>query len=105
MKMKLLLTTSVAMIVSSLAYSQSEKQVRQRIEGTERTTIPAQASGADSKSKQSDSSSDISANDTGAQRPVQLKDKGISSFFGYDSKYFYRSNPLATVGFLKNQAS
>ena len=39
---------------------------------------------------------DAAESDTGAQRPISLKKEGISAYFGYDSKYFYRSNPLAT---------
>ena len=39
-----------------------------------------------------ESSGDVTASDAGAQRPVKLKKKGVSTFFGYSSKYFYRSN-------------
>ena len=78
-----------------LVHSQSANQVRNRIEGTDRPIVPAQATGESPASSDGSSVSDASVSDTGAQRPVQLKDKGISSFVGYNSKYFYRDNPLS----------
>ncbi|MBL6828052.1 MAG: hypothetical protein ISQ76_06280, partial [Opitutales bacterium] len=41
---------------------------------------------------------DLSTSDTGAQRPVSLNDNHISGFLGFDSRYFYRSNPLFVNG-------
>ncbi len=87
-----------------MIFAQSVQQVRDRIEGTERPVIPAQAKG-ESVSSSNDSSTDATVSDTGAQRPVQLKDKGMSSFIGYNSKYFFRSNPLSSSGELKQQAT
>ena len=64
-----------------------------RIEGTQRNQ-PAPITGQNGGSQQS-SGSDLSESDTGAQRPISLKKGGISAFFGFDSKYFYRDNPLS----------
>ena len=46
---------------------------------------------------------DVSESDTGAQRPILLKKNGLSYFFGYDSKLFYQSNPLADSSDLKSE--
>jgi len=78
-----------------ILFSQTADQIRNRIEGTDRPVIPAQATGETQASSESGNVSDDAISDTGAQRPVQLKDKGISSFVGYNSKYFYRDNPLS----------
>ena len=73
----------------------SADQIQSRIEGTDRTqsSIPNQTANAPSSAQ-----ADTSESDTGAQRPVSLSDSDISAFFGYDTKYFYRSNPLAQDG-------
>jgi len=93
---------SAILLSGTFAYAQNQnQQVRNRIEGTERPSAAKQVSKASSNSK----SSAESPSDTGAQRPVIVKKKGISSYFGYDTKYFYRSNPLATPGKLKEQAT
>ena len=70
-------------------------QVQSRIEGTNRTqsSLPSQTANSPSTAV-----ADTSESDTGAQRPVSLTDGEISAFFGYDTKYFYRSNPLAQDG-------
>lgn len=93
-----------ACIGPKLLFAQSAQQVRDRIEGTERPVVPAQATGA-STSTDDNVGSDVAVSDTGAQRPVQLNDKGMSSFVGYNSKYFFRSNPLSSSGELKQQAT
>ena len=41
--------------------------------------------------------------DAGAQRPLRMKKTGASPYFGYVSKYFYRSNPLMADGPLTQQ--
>ena len=46
---------------------------------------------------------DLSTSDTGAQRPVSLNDNVISVFLGFDSRYFYRSNPLFVNGDLREK--
>lgn len=43
--------------------------------------------------------------DAGAQRPLRMKKTGTSTYFGYVSKYFYRSNPLMADGDLTQQAT
>lgn len=48
--------------------------------------------------------SDVSASDTGAQRPLLLKKSGFSAQFGYDSKISYKQNPLGAPGVLDQQA-
>jgi hypothetical protein len=87
-----------------MIFAQSAQQVRDRIEGTERPVVPAQATG-ESANSGDNTGNDIAVSDTGAQRPVQLKDRGMSSFVGYNSKYFFRSNPLSSSGELKQQAT
>jgi len=52
----------------------------------------------------SGSASDVSASDTGAQRPLLLKKSGFSAQFGYDSKISYKQNPLGGPGVLDNMA-
>ena len=82
-------------IICSILLGQNNAQVQSRIEGTDRTqnSINNQIGGTP------DSSADeVASSDTGAQRPVSLTDDEISAFFGYDSKYFYRSNPLFVNG-------
>jgi len=94
--------SSLSLLAAAFSYGQTQQQVRNRIEGSNRTDATNQISSA--KNAESGTSS-ASASDTGAQRPVILKNKGISAYFGYDTKYFYRSNPLATDGPLKQQAT
>lgn len=91
----------LSFIMAAFAYGQTQQQVRNRIEGTERPNVTKQLS----TSKQGSSSNSSNTSDSGAQRPVILKKSGISAYFGYDTKYFYRSNPLATDGKLKQQAT
>jgi len=104
---KFLNFTLIISIITGFAslYAQSDQQVRSRIEGTDRPVLPPQAKGAPKSDNANEVTTELSSSDTGAQRPVQLKDKGISSFFGYNTKYFYRSNPLASAGSLKQQAT
>ena len=37
------------------------------------------------------------------QRPISLNDDDISAFFGYDSRYYYRSNPFFVNGDLSEE--
>ena len=95
---------TIACLSQQLVFTQTAKQIRDRIEGTDRPVVPAQATG-ESASSGDNVGNDVAVSDTGAQRPVQLKDKGMSSFIGYNSKYFFRSNPLSSSGELKQQAT
>jgi hypothetical protein len=96
--------TALAFLSTQMIFAQSAQQVRDRIEGTERPIVPAQATG-ESPSSEDNVGNDVAVSDTGAQRPVQLNEKGMSSFVGYNSKYFFRSNPLSSSGELKQQAT
>ena len=92
------------LLSSSLLWSQaSNTDVRSRIEGTDRSD--ALLPSAITQTGEDSSDGELSESDTGAQRPVQLNKDGISAFFGYDSKYFYRSNPLSTNGPLRQSAT
>ena len=89
----------IASLMSHSLLGQDAAKVQSRIEGTERQQ-PAPLSGKTGGAEDS-AGADAAASDTGAQRPIALKKDGISAFFGYDSKYFYRSNPLAQKGDLE----
>ena len=96
--MKNFITASIALLGLALSAlgQPTPAQVQSRIEGTDRVQpdpVTGQSSGA-----QSSSTNDATESDTGAQRPVSLSDSEISAYFGYDTKYFYRSNPLAQDG-------
>jgi hypothetical protein len=88
------INSSFLLLLSTLVASgQNANQIQNRSESASRPQpAPLNASSKNSKSDQS-----FSKTDSGAQRPVSLKNKGISTYFGYDSKYFYRSNPTATT--------
>ena len=92
---KITLIFSLTVLIAANSYGQTQQQLRNRIEGSDRPDATKQIS---SSKKSSTSSSDSNPSDSGAQRPVILKESGISAYFGYDSKYFYRSIP-----FLENQ--
>lgn len=98
--MKKLSILALITTLYSPAFAQTDQQVRNRIDGTNRNA--AIETGSNNGSTPSYAGS---ATDAGAQRPVVLSKSGISSFFGYDTKYFYRSNPLATDGPAKQQAT
>ena len=89
----------LASVLSYSLYAQDAAKVQSRIEGTDRQQ-PAPLTG-NTGGTQEASGGEAAASDTGAQRPISLKKDGVSAFFGYDSKYFYRSNPLAQKGDLK----
>jgi hypothetical protein len=89
----------VAFLVSStFTYGQSAAG---RIDATDRD-LPSPAKEAVQAS--SGGASDVSASDTGAQRPLLLKKSGFSAQFGYDSKISYKQNPLGAPGILDQQA-
>ena len=84
--------SSINLLLATALFSQNQDNVQSRIEGTDRTqgnSINAQING-----NNSEKNNDASSSDTGAQRPISLNDDEISAFFGYDSRYYYRSNPL-----------
>jgi len=95
-KLKILI---LSLATSSIAFSQDAAKVQSRIDGTQ-TSQPAPVSGQVGGG-QATSGTDAAESDTGAQRPISLRKGGISGYFGYDSKYFYRSNPLAQSGDLE----
>ena len=73
---------SIVWLSQQLVFAQTANQVRERIEGTDRPVVPALATGESPSSSKSGNTTDGAVSDTGAQRPVQLKDKGVSSFMG-----------------------
>jgi len=85
----------LALVSSSLASNaQTAAEASQsRIQGTQREQ-PAPVTGQNIGAQEAEGTSP-SESDTGAQRPISLKRSGISSFFGYDTKVFYRDNPLS----------
>jgi len=87
-----------ATVFTGFTFAQSnqvKKQTQSRIDSTDRG-LPNPSSLARDSKKSSQASG--STSDTGAQRPILLKKKGITAFFSYDTKFFYRSNPLASSG-------
>lgn len=87
-----------SLLCSAFVYAQSnqvKEQTQSRIDSTNRSMPDPTALKADAKDSGQNTGS---KSDTGAQRPILLKKKGVSAFFSYDSKYFYRSNPLASSG-------
>ena len=87
---------SINLLLVTASFSQNQDKVQSRIEGTDRAqgnSINAQING-----NNSENNNDASSSDTGAQRPISLNDDEISAFFGYDSRYYYRSNPLFVNG-------
>jgi hypothetical protein len=71
---------------------------QRNLEATERPGAPANLGQPANGDAASGEAAGAAASDAGAQRPVKLKKKGVSTFFGYSSKYFYRSNALMTSG-------
>jgi len=97
----------ISLVLSLLAFSLHAQTTREatqgRIEGTQREQ-PAPLTGQNANAKQS-VTSDTSSSDTGAQRPISVKKSGMSAFFGYDSKFFYRDNPLSQKNSLSQFAT
>jgi hypothetical protein len=88
--------------LTSSVFAQTSSQVRKRIDGTDRSV---NFEGLSNSQQSIERKNKAASKDSGAQRPVILSKTGISSFFGYDSKYFYRSNALATDGPAEEQAT
>ena len=80
-------------LVATFFNANAQNAAQSRIDGTIREQ-PAPVSGQNLNT-QSNDNTEVTENDTGAQRPISLSKSGISSFFGYDSKILYRDNPLA----------
>jgi hypothetical protein len=99
---KIFISLFIFSFFTSAVFAQTNSQVRKRIDGTDRNVNPENLSNSQLNNKRQNKTA---SKDSGAQRPVILSKTGISSFFGYDSKYFYRSNPLATDGPAKQQAT
>ena len=101
----LIASTAVATISLTSLHGQTveQQQIRSRVEGTERAIVPENL-GKPGDQNNGDAGG-AAASDAGAQRPIRLKKNGISPFFGYSSKYFYRSNPLMAKGKLSQQAT
>jgi hypothetical protein len=95
------LATLTAFSYGQFIYGQNEQPAR-NLEAADREVVPANLGQNDKASAVGDSGS-AEASDAGAQRPVKLKKKGISTYFGYNSKYFYRSNPTMSGTELKKQ--
>ena len=93
---------SGGLFLTSLVFSQNAANTSRRIDSSKAVEPQALQVAKQNKSKKG-GSKDLSESDTGAQRPILLKTKGISAFFGYDSKYYYQSNPFATTGVLKSE--
>ena len=85
----------LALLSSSLvSNAQTAAEASQsRIQGTQREQ-PAPVTGKNITAQEAEGTNPAES-DTGAQRPISLKKSGISSFFGYDTKLFYRDNPLS----------
>jgi len=90
-----------SLILTPFLAAQNAENTSRRIDATKQ--IEPQALKASKTNNNGRSAKDLSESDTGAQRPILLKDKGISTFFGYDTKYYYQSNPFATTGVLKSE--
>lgn len=92
----------ISVVLSLLAFSLHAQTTREatqgRIEGTQREQ-PAPLTGQNANAQRS-VTSDTSSSDTGAQRPISVKKSGVSAFFGYDSKIYYRDNPLSQKNIL-----
>jgi hypothetical protein len=94
MKLITIVLITKLLIVASLS-GQNQNKVQSRIDGTNRSQPTPTPIGANNNSAQQN---DNVTSDSGAQRPVSLNNGEISGFFGYDSRYFYRSNPLFING-------
>ena len=83
------------LLITASLIGQNQNKVQSRIDGTNRTLPSPTPGGLENNSAQQNENV---TSDSGAQRPVSLSNGEISGFFGYDSRYFYRSNPLFING-------
>ena len=95
----------IAFVVFLTVNLVSAQETKRNLEATDRPIIPAELGKSvnNESSKNGEAAGAVTASDAGAQRPVKVKKNGISTFFGYNSKYFYRSNPLMSGTKLSNQ--
>ncbi len=77
------------------------------ISGAERVAAPENLGSAATVEDGQGSGPAVAApgSDSGAQRPLRMKKTGASTYFGYQSKYFYRSNPTMSPGELSQLRS
>ena len=77
------------------------------ISGTERVAAPENLGSAATVEDGQASGAAVAApgSDSGAQRPIRMKKTGASTYFGYQSKYFYRSNAIMASGPLSDNKS
>ena len=88
----------LALATIGLSLAQVGFAQKRNLEATERPGAPANIGQPGNAPAASGEASGGAPSDAGAQRPVKLKKKGVSTYFGYSSKYFYRSNALMTSG-------
>ena len=105
MKYKSKLKLSIISLIScSVVHFNVAQEPKRNLEASDRPVIPAElGKSKNNASTSTDEIGGIAASDAGAQRPVKVKKGGVSTFFGYNSKYFYRSNPLMSGTKLSNQ--
>ena len=101
--LKLVALATLIAFASGLQTGVGQEPTR-NLEATERPVVPANLGqpGA-AAAEESGEAAGAAASDAGAQRPVKVKKSGVSTFFGYNTKYFYRSNPTMSGTELKNQ--
>jgi hypothetical protein len=78
----------------------AQERTPQQVSGTERSAAPENLGSAATVEDGQASGAAVAApgSDSGAQRPLRMKKTGASTYFGYQSKYFYRSNPTMSPG-------
>jgi len=81
------------------------QEPKRNLEATERPVVPANLGQPGEAAEEAGEAAGAAASDAGAQRPVKVKKSGVSTFFGYNTKYFYRSNPLMANGKLSQNKS
>jgi len=101
--MKKLLTSIVAFYLTAGLFAQVTPDNRQNATDASINKFKADAPKSNLGNKSSTGNS--VASDTGAQRPILLKNNGFSAYINFDSKFYYNSNPLASSGKLKQQAT
>ena len=92
---------SIKLLLLTASFAQNQDKVQSRIEGTDRSQ--GNSVNAQIIDNNSENNNDASSSDTGAQRPISLNDDDISAFFGYDSRYYYRSSPFFVNGDLSEE--
>lgn len=101
--MKKVFTLLTASILSVGLFGQVSNQDRQS--ATDASINNFNAKTPKSVSGKNENAGNPAVSDTGAQRPILLKKRGLSAYFNFDSKFYYNSNPLASDGKIKQQAT